>query len=133
MVLRARDGGRVTPSMLARLRSLARDRTIEILEERNIVATRRNGGRWTTTTTQGDALDCDEIWLATGSEATVEAEPILAHLQERHPTELVDGSRCWTHGCGGRRRRSTSRAHSRRWRSGLQPAISGVRAKRRCG
>jgi cation diffusion facilitator CzcD-associated flavoprotein CzcO len=91
MVLQARDGGRVTPSMLARLRALARDRTIEILEETDIVAAGRCAGRWMTTTTRGDALGCDEIWLATGSKSTVEAEPILAQLQERHPTELVDG------------------------------------------
>lgn len=96
--LDARDGGSMTPEALARLRSLARWGQVTVLECRMVtrLSTRADGYEVGVTDTDSRTLTfrVDQIWLATGSEPTVDADPVLAAMREEHRPPTVHGLPC---------------------------------------
>ena len=90
-VQRARDGGSVPMGEANRLRREAAEGNLALREGTRVVAGRRHGDRLTLVLGDEEHVHADRIWLATGTEACVEATPLLDDLRRSHPTEIHAG------------------------------------------
>jgi len=66
MVLTARDGGSMTPSVMTQLRREHHSGKLEFHPECEVSQAIWNGTKWQIICTDGIELSCDRLWLATG-------------------------------------------------------------------
>lgn len=86
----ARGGGTVTPPLAWALRKAAHDGTAELLEGHEVRHASWQDGAFSV------LLDYqprrfDRIWLATGHDVAVDAEPLLDRIASSHPARVVGG------------------------------------------
>jgi hypothetical protein len=95
MIQQARDGGSFTPEALAQLRR-CRDR-IALYEQCQVVKAVWQGAHWQVHCDNLAAHECfahqpiDRIWLATGTQLDISAQPILKEVLAQYPPEIVNG------------------------------------------
>jgi cation diffusion facilitator CzcD-associated flavoprotein CzcO len=92
MALAARDGGTMPPWMTRRLRMLAHAGSLEICE--HVTVCGHHPGRDDTITlvlADERRLRGDRVWLATGTEAHIDAEPLLDEVRNHRPATTVEG------------------------------------------
>lgn len=87
----ARDGGSLTPEMLTRLRSLEQQGSLVLRESCEIVGAVWQTDHWQIRCKDGQSLEADRIWLATGSRVNVADERVLDPVMVRHPIPTVQG------------------------------------------
>jgi len=78
MVISARDGGSMTPSMLMQLQTANHHKKVSLRENCQIQKAEWNDGKWQVYCEDGMKLECDRIWAATGTRFDVMAEPLLS-------------------------------------------------------
>ncbi|AFY39309.1 FAD-dependent oxidoreductase [[Leptolyngbya] sp. PCC 7376] len=91
MVLNARDGGSLTPMVMRQLRQAKRKDTITLKPECQIQTARWQGNHWQLYCDNGEIVEGDRLWLATGSRFHLDAEPLLQKVRERHPQPSING------------------------------------------
>jgi len=91
IVLSARDGGSMTPSVMTQLRSASHRGTLEFHPECEVAQAVWHEQNWQIICADGMELSCDRIWLATGTRFDVKAEPLLTHVMQQYPNPLVNG------------------------------------------
>jgi hypothetical protein len=91
MVLTARDGGSMTPSVMTQLRREHHSGKLEFHPECEVSQAIWNGTKWQIICTDGIELSCDRLWLATGSRFDAQAEPLLNKIMQQYPQPLVHG------------------------------------------
>ena len=110
-VINARNGGSLTPAVFTHLRRLKAEGKIEFIENCEIKQARwennnlgnhlgHNLGNnldnnlkasWQLTCSDREKLECDRLWLATGSTLKIQEQPLLAPLLVTNPLEVVNG------------------------------------------
>ena len=91
IVLSARDGGSMTPSVMTQLRRESHSSKLEFHPDCEVTQAKWNGSNWQIICTDGIELSCDRIWLATGTRFDVQAEPLLNQIIQQYPNPLVNG------------------------------------------
>jgi hypothetical protein len=91
IVLAARDGGSMTPSMMIQLRRESHSGKLEFHPECEVAKAIWHGNNWQIICVNGRELSCDRIWLATGTKFDVLAEPLLTRIMQQYPNSLVNG------------------------------------------
>lgn len=91
IVLSARDGGSMTPSVMSQLRRESHSGKLEFHPECEVVRAKWSGTNWQIICADGIELSCDRIWLATGTRFDVQAEPLLNQVMQQYPNPLVNG------------------------------------------
>ena len=91
MVISARDGGSMTPSMLMQLQTANHHKKISIHQNCQIQKAEWNDGKWQVYCEDGMKLECDRIWAATGTRFDVMAEPLLSKAIDKFPIPVVGG------------------------------------------
>jgi cation diffusion facilitator CzcD-associated flavoprotein CzcO len=91
IVLGARNGGSLTPTVLAQLRRQEAAGQLEFQENCQVVQVAWRNHQWWVQCSQGSEQTYDRIWVATGSQVNVLAHPLLGKLQAQYPTEIVSG------------------------------------------
>jgi cation diffusion facilitator CzcD-associated flavoprotein CzcO len=91
MIQQARNGGSVTPDMMARLRQLQQTGQVNLHQRCQVVKAEWRGDRWQVRCQDGAILECDRIWLATGTKLDATQNPLLADVLEEFPTGIVNG------------------------------------------
>jgi len=93
-VLAARNGGSITPEVAAELHQARRGGRLRIEEHCQVERARWQvapgaGGNWEIHCRNGDELQAERIWLATGQRLGVSQQPLLRQLQQQCPIALV--------------------------------------------
>jgi cation diffusion facilitator CzcD-associated flavoprotein CzcO len=91
IVLGARNGGSLTPTILAQLRRQQATGQLEFQENCQVAQVVWQRDHWWVRCSQGSERSYDRIWVATGSQMNVLAHPLLGQLQAKYPTEIVSG------------------------------------------
>jgi hypothetical protein len=91
MVLTARDGGSMTPSVMTQLRREHHLGKLEFHPECEVTQANWIGTKWQIICTDGMELTCDHLWLATGTRFDAKAEPLLRQVMQQYPKPLVNG------------------------------------------
>jgi hypothetical protein len=91
IVLSARDGGSMTPSVMTQLRREHHQGRLEFHPECEVAQACWNGTKWQIVCTDGMELTCDRLWLATGTRFDAKAEPLLNQVMQQYPQPLVNG------------------------------------------
>lgn len=91
MVLTARDGGSMTPSVMTQLRREHHHGRLEFHPECEVAQAQWHGSNWQIICTDGMELTCDRLWLATGTRFDAKAEPLLQQIMEQYPQPLING------------------------------------------
>ncbi|BBC22306.1 FAD/NAD(P)-binding protein [Pseudanabaena sp. ABRG5-3] len=91
MVLTARDGGSMTPSVMTQLRREHHQGRLEFHPECEVAQAQWHSSYWQIACTDGMELTCDHLWLATGTRFDAKAEPLLHQIMEQYPQPLING------------------------------------------
>ncbi|MFZ4730611.1 MAG: FAD/NAD(P)-binding protein [Pseudanabaena sp.] len=92
IVLSARDGGSMTPSVMTQLRREHHSGKLEFHPECEVAEAIWNGTNWQIICTDGVELSCHRLWLATGTRFDAQAEPLLAQqVMQQYPNPIVNG------------------------------------------
>lgn len=91
MIQQARNGGSMTPDMMAHLRQLQQTGKLTLHQRCQVVRAEWQGDRWQVRCQDGAVLQCDRIWLATGTKLDATQNPLLADVLEEFPTGIVNG------------------------------------------
>ncbi len=98
MIQQARNGGSLTPAIFLKLRRSNKLGQLTFLENCEVVEAESINNQWQIECNNGEKLNCDRVaalrdrlWLATGSKLTTENHPLLRHVLQKYPTELVEG------------------------------------------
>ncbi len=91
IVLSARDGGSMTPSVMTQLRREHHQGRLEFHPECEVAQASWNGTKWQIVCTDGMELTCDRLWLATGTRFDAKAEPLLHQVMLQYSQPLVNG------------------------------------------
>ncbi|MCG9891466.1 MAG: lysine N(6)-hydroxylase/L-ornithine N(5)-oxygenase family protein [Thermosynechococcaceae cyanobacterium MS004] len=91
MIQDARNGGSFTPDVMLKLRRAQRDKSIELIEQCQVVQVRWCSDCWQVDCTDGEHFECDRIWYATGRKLDAAQCPLLKEIQAQYPAKLVHG------------------------------------------
>ena len=97
MIQSARNGGSMTPPVLAQLRRLAREGKIEFYEQCGVSQAEWSDEGWQVHCDNSAVHECiqhqsiDRIWVATGSQLDARNHPLLQDVLAAHPIEIVNG------------------------------------------
>jgi cation diffusion facilitator CzcD-associated flavoprotein CzcO len=91
MVKNARNGGSLTPAIMSQLRQAEKVAKLCFSENCEVQQAIWQGNNWLVICHDGQQLEFDRIWLATGTQLDASTEPLLANLQTTYPTEIVGG------------------------------------------
>jgi cation diffusion facilitator CzcD-associated flavoprotein CzcO len=89
-VLKARDGGSITPELTQALRKEMAQGRLQLHEHCEVESARWESQDWSLVCSTGQALRANRIWLATGHHLAVSHHPLLSQLQKQRPIQLVD-------------------------------------------
>ena len=90
IVREARNGGSLTPAVLTKLRKFKAERKVEFYENCQVQNLTWNS-EWTVQCDNSDVLQCDRIWVATGSQLDIEQSSLFSNVLKQCPIEVVDG------------------------------------------
>ncbi len=90
-VKEARNGGSLTPAVLTKLRKLKAEHRVTFHEHCQIRSIVWQDDQWTVQCESGDVMQCDRIWVATGSQLNIQQHPLFASVLEHYPIEVVQG------------------------------------------
>jgi len=105
-VVGARNGGSLTPEVLTQLHHLKAEGKVQFIENCEIQQAQwreqsatscwdldcHNGEKGEKTGEKtGEKLECDRLWLATGSTLNVQQQTCLKMMQENHPIPIING------------------------------------------
>ena len=90
-ILRARNGGSMTPAMMTLLRRQARKGKLTSYEQCQVVAARWLGDKWQIRCDDGQEYEFDRIWLATGTKLDATTEPLLTNILDTYKIPIVKG------------------------------------------
>jgi cation diffusion facilitator CzcD-associated flavoprotein CzcO len=91
MIQQARNGGSITPDMMAHLRHMQQTNQVTLHQRCQVVRAEWRGDRWQVYCQDGATLEGDRIWLATGTKLNATQNPLLADVLEAFPTGIVNG------------------------------------------
>jgi cation diffusion facilitator CzcD-associated flavoprotein CzcO len=91
IVLSARDGGSMTPSVMTQLRREHHQGRLEFHPECEVAQAQWHGRNWQIVCTDGMEFSCDRLWLATGTRFDTKAEPLLHQVMQQYSQPLVNG------------------------------------------
>jgi cation diffusion facilitator CzcD-associated flavoprotein CzcO len=91
MILQARNGGSMTPSMGIQLRRQVRNGNLKIDENCQVVKAEWLGKSWLVICSDGSQHEFDRIWLSTGTKFDATTEPLLKDVLAAHPINIVNG------------------------------------------
>lgn len=91
IIQQARNGGSVTPEMMLQLNRLVRVGKVELVENCQIKSAQWHNNRWLLTCNNEEQLECDRIWLATGTQFDVSRHPLLTDILTTHTGEIING------------------------------------------
>ncbi len=91
IVKNARNGGSLTPAIMSQLRQKEKAGKIFFSENCEVQQAIWQNHHWLVTCRDGQQLEFDRIWLATGTQLHASTEPLLSELQSIYPTEIVGG------------------------------------------
>ena len=97
MIQQARNGGSMTPAVLAALRRFEREGKIGFYEQCEVAQAAWSKDRWQVHCDNGAIHECihhqqiDRIWVATGSQLDARSHPLLADVLAAHPIEVING------------------------------------------
>ncbi|MCT0201209.1 lysine N(6)-hydroxylase/L-ornithine N(5)-oxygenase family protein [Synechococcus sp. CS-602] len=89
-VLEARDGGSITPQLVAKLHQARQQGSLQLHEHCEVEEACWCAGQWQILCRDGSRQLADRIWLATGLHQGVSHHPLLRQLLEQRPIELID-------------------------------------------
>jgi len=98
LIQKARNGGSMTPAMLLQLRRGTRDGKVTVQEGCQVSEAIWSQKHWLVRCADGRIVECDRIWLATGTKFDASQEPLLADVLDAYPTEIVNGLPVLTQG-----------------------------------
>ncbi len=90
-ILRARNGGSMTPAMMTLLRRQARASKLKIYEQCQVVAAKWLGNKWQIRCDDGQEYEFERIWLATGTKLDATTEPLLTNILDIYKIPIVKG------------------------------------------
>ncbi|NJM64787.1 MAG: lysine N(6)-hydroxylase/L-ornithine N(5)-oxygenase family protein [Leptolyngbyaceae cyanobacterium CRU_2_3] len=91
MIQQARNGGSMTPAMMMALRRHQRQRKLTIHEHCQITEAHWQNNRWQIHCQDGESLECDHLWLATGTKLDAMTQPLFKEILAAYPNEMVNG------------------------------------------
>jgi cation diffusion facilitator CzcD-associated flavoprotein CzcO len=91
MVKNARNGGSLTPAIMNQLHQAEKARHLRFAENCEVQQAIWQNNHWLVTCHNGQQIEFDHIWLATGTQLHASTEPLLSELQATYPTEIVGG------------------------------------------
>ena len=91
MIHQARNGGSMTPAMMLKLRRMTRDKPLTLEENCQVIKADWKDHQWEIKCQDEKTLFCDQIWLATGTQFRVNDYPLLTDIQDKYPTQFVQG------------------------------------------
>ena len=97
MIQQARNGGSMTPTVLAQLRRFERDGKIIFYEQCGVSQAEWSDNGWQINCDNSAVHECihhqqiDRIWVATGSQLNARNHPLLKDVLDTHPIEVVNG------------------------------------------
>ncbi|WP_232321581.1 FAD/NAD(P)-binding protein [Picosynechococcus sp. PCC 7117] len=91
MILEARNGGSLTPAVMTQLRRAERQDKVTLKPNCQIQAAHWQGNHWQLHCDNGEILQGDRLWLATGSRFDVMAEPLLTKVMDRYRQPILNG------------------------------------------
>lgn len=89
-MVRAARRSSMTPAVAVALEEADRTGTIHLLEDCEVISASWDGSCWRVSLGE-PTEEVDRIWLATGTTAGVDTEPLLAPLTAVRPTEMAGG------------------------------------------
>jgi cation diffusion facilitator CzcD-associated flavoprotein CzcO len=87
----ARNGGSLTPAILTKLRKLKAEHRLAFHEHCQIRSLVWANHEWIVQCEGGEVVQCDRIWVATGSQLNIQQHPLFAQVLEKHPIDVVEG------------------------------------------
>jgi cation diffusion facilitator CzcD-associated flavoprotein CzcO len=90
-VKEARNGGSLTPAILTKLRKLKAEHRIVFHEHCQIRSLVWANHEWSVQCEGGEVVQCDRIWVATGSQLNIQQHPLFAQVLEKRPIDVVQG------------------------------------------
>jgi cation diffusion facilitator CzcD-associated flavoprotein CzcO len=91
IVKNARNGGSLTPAIMNQLRQAEKAGKLCFSENCEVQQAIWQNNHWLVTCHDGQQLEFDRLWLATGTQLHASMEPLLSELQATYPTEIVGG------------------------------------------
>ncbi len=90
-VKEARNGGSLTPAVFTKLRKLKAENQIEFHEHCQVRSLVWDNHEWSVQCESGEVIQCDRIWVATGSQLNIQQHPLFTPVLEQYPIEVVQG------------------------------------------
>ncbi len=90
-VKEARNGGSLTPAILTKLRKFNAENRVEFHENCQVRSLVWDNHEWTVRCESSEVIQCDRIWVATGSQLDIQQHPLFAKVLEQYPIEVVQG------------------------------------------
>ncbi|MGB7441377.1 MAG: hypothetical protein WA919_09945, partial [Coleofasciculaceae cyanobacterium] len=91
LIQEARKGSSLTPAVMLQLRRTARKGQVELKDNCEVVKVCWKGSFWQVICTNGEVLEFERIWLATGTRFDVNQIPLLTEVMDKYPTLVVNG------------------------------------------
>ena len=91
MIQQARNGGSVTPEMMLQLNRLVRTEKVKLVENCQVKSAQWQDNHWLLTCSNGEKLECNRIWLATGTRFDVAKHPLLTDILATYSGEIING------------------------------------------
>jgi hypothetical protein len=91
MIQQARNGGSMTPAMMMQLRRYQRQGTLIIYEHCQIADADWPNNIWQIRCQGGEQLECEHLWLATGTKLDATVQPLLKDILDAYPNKMVNG------------------------------------------
>ncbi|PRP77619.1 hypothetical protein PROFUN_00480 [Planoprotostelium fungivorum] len=88
---KAREGGSLTPEMMEKLNILVEKNALDLLECTEVNRAEWVDGSWRIDLSNGNTLQCNYVWMATGFKPDIMAEPILHDISTRFPIDCTGG------------------------------------------
>ncbi|NJK49051.1 lysine N(6)-hydroxylase/L-ornithine N(5)-oxygenase family protein [Candidatus Gracilibacteria bacterium] len=89
LIQQARNGGSMTPAMMLQLRRASRNGKVTLNERCEVIEATWQENSWQVRCVNSEILQCDRIWLATGTRFDATQHPLLIDILDTHPTQIV--------------------------------------------
>ena len=90
-VKEARNGGSLTPAILTKLRKLKAEHRVSFHENCQVRSLVWDNHEWTVQCEGGEVIQCDRIWVATGSQLNIQQHPLFTQVLNEYPIDVVQG------------------------------------------
>jgi cation diffusion facilitator CzcD-associated flavoprotein CzcO len=91
MIQQARNGGSLTPAIMLQLRKASHQGKVTLNESCEVAEASWQENQWQVQCKDGNIVNCDRIWLATGTRFDARQHPLLKDVLATYPTEIIKG------------------------------------------